>query len=248
MDGVLQERFAERWRQYFGEAELPIACYYTDREDAAPPPDTPTGHCCVIGALAEVRRGASRRFDEASVGCWGGKRYFGFTQAISPTFDYFLSCGIPGAVEGERYKKSPELVRAFVDGAPRFTAPARFLVFKRWDRLEAQDTPEVVIFFARAEVLSGLFTLTNFAEADPHGVIAPFSAGCGAIVQHPYLEGGRERPRGVLGMFDVSARPFVPRDVLSFAIPIAKFRQMVDDMPESFLTTPSWAKVRQRLP
>ena len=45
-----------------------------------------------------------------------------FTQAGSPTFDYFLSCGIPGTVEGERYKKSPELVRAFVDGSPRFTA------------------------------------------------------------------------------------------------------------------------------
>ena len=179
MDGNLQERFTARWRQYFGEAELPIACYYTDQEDAAPPADTPTGHCCVIGALAEVRRGASRRFDAESVGCWGGKRYFGFTQAISPTFDYFLSCGIPGTVEGERYKKSPELVRAFVEGSPRFTAPARFLVFKRWDRLEAQDTPEVVIFFARAEVLSGLFTLANFGEADLHGVIAPFSASRG---------------------------------------------------------------------
>jgi len=26
---------------------------------------------------------------------------------------YFLSCGLPGTVEGERYKKSPELVRAW---------------------------------------------------------------------------------------------------------------------------------------
>ena len=67
MDGELQERFVARWRQYFGEAELPIACYYTDKEDAAPPADTPTGHACVIGALAEVRHGHARRFDGESV-------------------------------------------------------------------------------------------------------------------------------------------------------------------------------------
>jgi len=247
MEAELRDQFIARWRQYFGEAELPIACYYTDREDTAPAADIPTGHCCVIGALAEVRHGHARRFDGDSVGCWGGKRYFGFTQALSPTFDYFLSCGLPGQMEGERYKKSPELVRAFVERAPRFTAPARFLVFKRWDRLETEEVPEVVIFFARAEVLSGLFTLTNYDEADVHAVIAPFSAGCGSIVQYPFLERGRERPRAVLGMFDVSARPFVPADVLSLAIPMAKFRQMVDDMPESFLITPSWRKVRQRL-
>jgi len=30
-----------------------------------------------------------------------------------PHFEYFLSCGIPGKLEGERYKKSPELVKEF---------------------------------------------------------------------------------------------------------------------------------------
>jgi hypothetical protein len=48
-------------------------------------------------------------------------------------------------------------------------------------------------------------------------------------------------------MFDVSARPFVPERVLSFAAPMAKFARMVDDMEESFLITGSWAKVRSRI-
>jgi len=247
MDLALRDRFIAAWRRYFGEAELPIAFYYTDRQDAAPPADVPTGHHCVIGALAEVRHGRPLRFDLDSVGCWGGKRYFGFSQAISPTFDYFLSCGIPGQVEGERYKKSPELVRAFVAQSPSFTAPARYIVFKRWDQLEERDEPAVVIFFARPDVLSGLFTLTNFAEVDRNAVFTPFSAGCGSIVQHPYLECAKEHPRAVLGMFDVSARPYVPKDALSFAVPMPKFQRMIDDIPESFLITPSWEQVRQRL-
>jgi hypothetical protein len=48
-------------------------------------------------------------------------------------------------------------------------------------------------------------------------------------------------------MFDVSARPFVPKDVLTFAAPMSKFTRMVANMEESFLITPSWAKVQKRI-
>jgi len=96
--------------------------------------------------------------------------------------------------------------------------------------------------------LSGLFTLSNFDEVDPNGVFAPFAAGCGAIVQYPYLEKASECPRGVLGMFDVSARPWVPDDVLTFSVPMHKFVRVVENMAESFLITASWAKVRKRIP
>ena len=53
--------------------------------------------------------------------------------------------------------------------------------------------------------------------------------------------------RSVLGMFDVSARPWVQKDLLSFAVPMNKFARMVDNMEESFLITPSWARVRARI-
>jgi hypothetical protein len=96
-------------------------------------------------------------------------------------------------------------------------------------------------------VLSGLFTLAGFDSADPLGVIAPFCAGCAAIVQYPYLEGRSERPRAVLGMFDVSARPYVPAETLSFTVPWPLFLRMVDNAAESFLITDSWKKVRSRL-
>ena len=75
--------------------------------------------------------------------------------------------------------------------------------------LDESDDPAVVIFFAKADVLSGLFTLANYDEVEPNGVIAPFGAGCSTIVMYPYLERDADRPRAVLGMFDVSARPFV---------------------------------------
>ena len=221
MDLSLKKRFMELWRRYFDGAELPISFYYTNEEGRGELVKAPTEHQCIIGVLTKVRNGQSLCFEGDSIGCGGGKRYTGFTQEMMPNFEYFLSCGIPGEMEGERYKKSPELVREVMKRMPEFKAPARFIVFKRWDKLEESDNPEVVIFYARPDVLSGLFTLASFDELEPNGVFAPFSAGCGSIVLNPYLEKDAELPRGVIGMFDVSARPYVEKDELTFSVPMA---------------------------
>jgi uncharacterized protein (DUF169 family) len=247
MDRELKEKFNELWKTYFDRSELPITFYYDDQERYAELVSPPSGHQCFIGVLSRVRKGVPLCFDVNSMGCGGSKRYLGFGEEIMPDFEYFLSCGIPGKVEGERYKKSPEMVKETMKRMPEFKAPARYIVFKRWDRLEESDNPEVVIFFGQADVLSGLFTLTNFDEIEPNGVIAPFCAGCASIVYYPYLEKDSERPRGVLGMFDVSARPYVPKDTLTFSLPINKFQTMVENMNESFLITQSWQKVSKRI-
>ncbi|MGQ9646694.1 MAG: DUF169 domain-containing protein [Thermodesulfobacteriota bacterium] len=243
----LKERFLERWKKYFNGTDLPITFYYSNEAGNLELVKPPSGHQCFIGVLSRVRQGASLCFNVDSIGCGGGKRYLGFTEEIMPQFEYFLSCGIPGKLEGERYKKTPDLVKEAVKKFPVFKAPAQFIIFKRWDKLEMTDHPEVVIFFAPPDVLSGLFTLTNFDEAEPNGIFAPFSAGCGSIVQYPYLEKNSARPRGVLGMFDVSARPFVPKETLTLALPMKKFQTMIENIDESFLITPSWEKVKARI-
>ena len=247
MNMQVKEKFSALWGRYFDNAEPPISFYYTDEEGHAEFVKPNSMPRCVIGALSHVRKERSLCFDVNSVGCSGGKRYFGFTEEIMPNFEYFLSCGIPGKLEGERYKKTPELVKETMKHLTAFKAPARFIVFKRWDMLEKSDDPEVVVFFAQPDVLSGLFTLANFDNAEPNGVFAPFGSGCSTIVQYPYLEKNSNRPRGVIGMFDVSARPFVPKDVLTFSVPMNKFATMIENMEESFLITKSWGKVQARI-
>jgi hypothetical protein len=242
----LRQQFIERWNRYFPGAGLPIAFYYTDDEGQAKLHRVKEGQHCFIGDLAAVLRGESLCFDTKSVACFGGKRYLGFTQNLMPDFEYFLSCGIPGKLEGERYKKTPELVKELFSSTPSFTAPGKFIVFRRWDALEEADQPQVVIFFAPPDVLSGLFTLANYDEPTNEAVFCPMAAGCGTIVQQPMQESRADRPRAILGMFDVSARPGVEPDILTFAVPMKKFERMVDDMDESFLITGSWEKVRSR--
>jgi uncharacterized protein (DUF169 family) len=247
MDANFKTTFLSLWKQYFAGAELPIVFFYSDGGDGARPAAPGTANRCLVANLVRVRKGEALRFAADSIGCPGGKRYLGFAGSLRPGFEYFLSCGIPGEMEGERYKKSPELVREVMARSPKFQAPAGSIVFKRWDLLEDGESPDAVIFFATPDVLAGLFTLASFDEVESSGVFAPFAAGCGSLVLYPYLERASKSPRCVIGLFDPSARPYVEPDRVSFAAPWEKFVGMVGNMDESFLTTPTWEKIRARI-
>jgi len=251
MNPALQHAFLQKWRANFGTAELPLGLFYSDAEAYArhlPPPAKrgDAGHC-LIGRLADARAGKAVALSKDAIGCPGGARYAGYAAEMGPKFRYFLSCGLPGRMEGERYKKTPEIVDILMREAQAPPASAKYLVVKRWDTLTTDEEPEVVAFFVEPDALAGLFTLANFRSPDPFGVIAPFSAGCGSVIAFPRLEAAREAPRAVIGLFDPSARPHVGPAMLSFAAPWAKFRQMIDDMDESFLITPTWDRIRKRM-
>ncbi|MGA2112604.1 MAG: DUF169 domain-containing protein [Anaerolineales bacterium] len=247
MDSQFRDHFQSQWKKYFGEAELPIAYYYTDRVPDKDRAGSDTVHRCLIGNLGRVREGHPFVYQGDTEGCSGGKRYTGFSKNLRPNFEFFLSCGIPGEMEGERYKQSPELVRAYLESHPPFDAPGKYLVFKRWDQLADGETPLAVIFFARPDVLSGLFALANYDSADPQAVITPMGSGCASIIGYPYEETKSKNPKCVLGLFDVSARPCVPADRLTFTIPMRRLEQLIPYMDESFLTTASWKAVKNRI-
>jgi hypothetical protein len=247
MKATIRNRFLDAWSEYFPGAELPLVFYYTDDGENVPFAPASAGWRCLLADLSKVLKGESLRFGVDHLCCEGAKRYLGFKQELRPNFKFFLSYGIPGEMEGERYKKSPDLVCELLGRQAPYKAPAKYIVFKRWDNLEEADKPVAVIFFAEPDVLSGLFTLASFESAELHEVIAPFASGCASIVYFPCQEATSAHPRAVLGMFDVSARPFVPATTLAFTIPWSKFVRMVDDMGESFLITRSWGKVRKRL-
>jgi uncharacterized protein (DUF169 family) len=246
MDWEMKGKFITLWRKYFKDAELPITFYYTNGHGNAEWAHAEKKRSCIIGELAKARRGESIVYNADSVTCGGAKRYLGFTNTIRSGFEYFLSCGNE-EIEGERYKQTPEIVLETMKNHQQLPLSGRNIVFKRWDKLIETDTPEVVIFFATPDVLSGLFTLANFDQVEPNGVFAPFGAGCGTIVHYPYLEMKSDRPRAVIGMLDPSARPYVPGNVLTFAVPMVKFEKMIGYMEESFLITDTWKSVMKRI-
>jgi uncharacterized protein (DUF169 family) len=243
---TLKETFLKLWKKHFGNAELPIVFYYTEGDGGAEWAEIPKGWSCIIYELAKVRSGKSIVYNADRVQCGGAKRYLGYTDKMRPGFEYFLSCG-NDQMEGERYIKTPAMVKELMKNQKTLPVKDKNIVFKRWDNLTVIDNPEVVIFFARPDVLSGLFTLANFDQTEPNGTITPFGSGCGTMIYYPYLESTSERQRAVIGMFDPSARPCVPEDVLTFAIPMKRFEKMIGYMEESFLITGTWTTVKKRI-
>jgi hypothetical protein len=164
-----------------------------------------------------------------------------------PNIEHFLSCGIPGQMEGERYIKTPELAEKYIEKVKPRLAPANYCVFKPIEQFQRDERPEIVVFFAYPDTLSGLFTLTNYALERTDGVYTPFGSGCSTLLTHPLKEAGRKDPRAVLGLFDISARPMVEKDILTLSMSYSVFLKLVENVPGSFLQTGNWEKVLQRI-
>jgi len=234
-----------------GLRESPLGIYYTNDkpEGVTPKEGMKEGISgCMIGLLQNARKkGKTVYFDKGHFGCPGGGYYMGFLEKARPDIEYFLSCGIPGQMEGERYIKTPELAREYFGKMKPRPAPATYCVFQPIEQFQKERKPEVVVFFVPPDILAGLFTLTNYALERTDGVYTPFGSGCSAILTHSLKEAGKEQPRSILGMFDVSARPMVEKEVLTLSMPYSLFLKILENVPGSFLQTESWKKVLQRI-
>jgi hypothetical protein len=150
-------------------------------------------------------------------------------------------------MEGERYIKTPELARKFIAMRKPRPAPAPYCVFKPIEKFHEDERPEVMVFFVPPDILSGLFTLTGYALESMEAVNAPFGSGCSTILTYPLKEAEKDQPHAILGMFDVSARPMVEKDILTLSMPYSVFLKLLENVSGSFLQTGSWKKVLQRI-
>jgi len=105
------------------------------------------------------------------------------------------------------------------------------------DQLSDWEGIEAVVFFATPDILSGLCTWALFDNDAEDAIVTKF-----ASVEN--RKGGRSC---FLGMFDPSARPLVPKNELSFAIPMSRFKEMLTTMPDSALYQKAFSVVRRRI-
>ncbi len=244
IDAQKYQKFHDR----LGLKEHPLAAFYSNHKPGEGLSPKEKGHLCMFALLKRARQqGETVYFDAEHVGCFGGGYYMGFQATPMPKIEYFLSCGIPGEMEGERYIKRPETAKEYFASVQPRKALGKYCVFKPFNKVSAPEEPEVIIFFASPDALAGLFTLTNYAAERFDAVRIPFSSGCGAILAHPLKEAEKKNPQAILGLFDVSARPFVEREILTLAMPTKLFLSLLDNQEESFLITKSWETVRKRI-
>ncbi len=246
--------------QYF-----PVAILFTDNKPEGAVQFKEGRWGCVISMLNVAAKGRMVVFDRQTYGCIGGGAGLGFgnTYVNFPGgIEYFLSTGnkvfceseigkkavvySPRLVQGEKYKKTPEHAKSFIDALPYYDVPNEFVVFKPIEKLLPEDKPEVIIFLVNPDQLSGLVVLANYARHGSENVTVPWGAGCHSICIIPFNEGKSPNPRGVIGLMDISARKHIEKDILSFSVPYSLYLEMESNVEASFLTTDQWLTISER--
>lgn len=148
-------------------------------------------------------------------------------------------------LHGERYIKTPAQVETFIKTLPMMEIPTKYVVFKPLaDVDETREKPQTIIFFVNPDQLSALVVLANYGRENNDNVIIPYAAGCQTIGIYPYQEAKLAQPRAVIGLTDLSARVYIRKqlgdNLLTFAIPLALFLEMEQNVRGSFLERHTW--------
>lgn len=229
--------FITNYQEAFGKkAELPIAFWYSDQEEA--PTEKVNG--CLFKCMKLVRSGKTVSLGSETITCGGGKFYTGFTE---------MPERVPGFVSlKEKYKKTPEMVLDFIKETQVPQTDKNYLHFARIDQIPSLDKVEGILFLATPDRLSGLATWATFDNNAPDAVAAPFGSGCCSVITQAVLENRKQGRRTFLGFFDPSVRPYFEADLLSFTVPMSRFKEMYHSMRESCLFgTHAWGKIKERI-
>jgi len=213
---------------------------------------------CVASTMVAVAKGRTAVFDRKSFGCPGGGVGLGFGDQYTQcnfAIDYLLSNGNEEIaaktgrrshmIEGERFFKSPEQVHNWLDSIPFTDVPTEYVVMKPLEQVTDAEKPELVIFLVNADQLSALVVLADYQRGSGDSAIARFGGSCQSIV-FGFAEALRDRPRGVIGFFDIAQRSRVDRNTLSFTVPWSLFAEMEASVEGSFLELGDWQKLKAR--
>lgn len=256
--------------EHLGLSEEPFGVYYSDtKPDNAygPKPGTPISReledrrelnmlavmktfSCVMGNIWLARKKKGAAFISAEeYGCPGGVYYCSMMKPHLRFIEQYVSTGFAGTpMHGERYMPGPDAMRAFMEKVNPRKAPAKYCIFKPLSQFTDGDEPEFVIFFARPEVLTGLFIQAVFTTGDMDCVASPFGAGCTNIIGWPLYYQTQGVEKAVLGGMDPSARKFMKTDELTFTVPLSLYKKMLIALPESMFTHETdWTGVRKKV-
>jgi len=256
--------------KHLGLAEEPFGVYYdnTVPENAfGPKPGPPISReledegklnmqevfehfSCVMGNIWLARKKLRAAYiSTEEYGCPGGVFYCSMMKPNLRFIEHYVTTGFDGTpVHGERYLPSPEAMRIFLDKVNPRKAPAKYCIFKPLSLFTDSEEPEFVIFFARPEVLTGLFVQTTFTTGDVDCVAAPFGAGCTNIIAWPLFYKERGIEKAVIGGFDPSARKYMKTDELTFTVSWSLYKKMLAALPESmFNVGGAWPTVRKKV-
>jgi len=204
------------------------------------------GQGCIMPLIFSAANGKTVAIDINTTGWPCSAYYLGYADWIFPGIERYLSDGLEGR-ECERFIASPEQARPYVERM-RISPPSTGVaVFQPLAHARDENRPEVVLFFADADRLSALVFLAHFHDPSiDDRIVAPFASACAAVTTLPLKYARAGQSKAVWGMHDIAARARLPRDLMSFAVPLALAERMHADIDKSFLGTSKWEALKRR--
>ena len=230
----------------------PVKGFYPKRQTAADQQTSSSSEISWISCvLSKVRRARMEKsaayFDNEHYGCLGGAFFMGFKKSYEEFEPFLLSTGIPGNLEGERYVKTPEVGQRFYETFDPPPASGKYLVIQPLSCFKKNERPELVVFFATNEIISGLHGLTVFLTSEIEAVQTPFGVGCCTLVSWPRKLLLKGEKKAIIGGFDATCRKYLRKDEVSFTISFELFLEMLDEWQESVLGTEYWSHVVKKI-
>ncbi len=256
----------------------PVALVWADSAPEGALAFKPGKWGCVMSLIASVAaKGRTAAFSRETYGCWGGGVGLGFGDCYDhfpggvEGFCGFLADGNDktergrqigsgiaqsGAKQmaedfllGERYLKSAETTKRYLDWLPILDAPTNYIVAKPLAETDPEtEAIQNITFFVEPDALSALVILSNYREPEKENTKMAWAAGCQVVGILAYNEAEQESPRAVVGMTDISARKctraLLGRYILSFTAPWEMFLRMEDDVENSFLQRDTWRSLQ----
>lgn len=205
---------------------------------------------CVMGNIWLARKKhAAAYISSEEYGCPGGVFYCSMMKPNLRFIEHYVTTGFEGTpIHGERYLPSPESMRKFLATVDPPKARGKYCIFKPLSLFVDGEKPEFIIFFARPEVLTGLFVQTTFTTGEVDSVASPFGAGCTNILAWPLYYKAKGMEKAVLGGFDPSARKYMKTDELTLTVSLSLYQKMLKALPESmFNVGKNWTTVRIKI-
>ena len=228
--------FIHKYKEAMGDAApLPIAFGYSDKA-ATEVRKIPR---CMVGAIRKVCDGETLTLSAENVKCGGGSLYTAFAPMPErvPTF----------VSEVERYKQDKDSAKAYIDGLGIRLTEKPYLNFVRMDKIESLEDVEGILFFATPDILSGLCSWAFFDNNSPDAVCTRFASGCCGMVTFAANENRRGGRSCFIGMLDPSARIMIPKNELTFAIPMSRFAEMAGTIDDSALFRKACSIIKKRI-
>lgn len=120
-------------------------------------------------------------------------------------------------------------------------------IFKPLTMYEADEIPEIAIFYVNNDQISALIFLLHYeTPTEFDRVVTGFMSSCAAVSTMPLKLARSGSNKVVWGHHDLSARTRMPKELTTLAMPISVLMKIGEIIDDSFVKTHLWKDILDR--